>query len=245
MRRASGRAPALTGSARPGDDGRVSFVIDDRTHATSPARFRVSRRKWVEGTGQNALHRLWLWGVASLPDAVLARWRLLWRVPGMGKTMFLWLHAREVVATGALVPVMVVDYSRALCAAYTSLGASDDHVTPVVKVFGAPLWLLRPLPPNGQRFAAASSYSFPREDRPREGRPGDWSDVHPRILDLLCDDLAACIQARRRLAKSVWDELAAAVEELGPKAREPGLHYLDPARYVAWASSDVYVKPRR
>lgn len=213
------------------------MTFDDASAAASPARFAISRRRFVRYFGRNAAHRLVLWLVVTLPGPILAEWREFRRIPWLGPAMYCWAHMRELLAGGALTPVVVVDAARGLCAAYSSLGATDDHTTPVVKIFAQALRHAGPGVRDGHRFVAASGFCQPAADR-----PDDWSDFSPQIVDTLCEDGAACIQARRRIAQFAWDELQAAVAELGPRARQPGLYHLDPARYVAWAADDVYVR---
>jgi hypothetical protein len=212
----------------------VSLTFDDSTYAITPTRFRISRRKFVRYFGRNALHRFVLWLVTLQPDRALRS-----RDPWFGPMHFWWVHMREQVACGALTPVVVVDPIGGWCAAYTNVSMSMyDRFTPVVKIFKQRLDLADPKPQAKRRYAAASAFCDPTPER-----PGDWSDFDPWILDLLCDDVAGCSRVRHQLPRIVWDELDRAVAELGPKAREPGLHHLDPARYVAWTPDDEGESP--
>jgi hypothetical protein len=172
-------------------------ALDSSTTAALPGGLVVSRGKYAEYFGRNALDR-WCyrrcsylpWGARSLP--------------GVGARIVHWHRIQEQLQYGCLNPAVVVDAERRLIAVYTSLTAWGDQPTPVIKILRERLDLIRhSRVTDGSRLAAASIYWRTDESWAR----GCWSDFSPVVVDCLVDDQRLCAEAVARLKPLAWQAL--------------------------------------
>jgi Protein of unknown function (DUF3239) len=190
-------------------------TFDSSTSAAIPGALSVSRRRYANYFGKNAVDR-WLYLACShLPW--LAR-----GVPSLGPKVWQWAQTGEHLQHGCLNPAVVVDAATGLIAVFTSLTAVGDKPTPVVRILRERLDLIDKKPVrNGDRFAAASVYLR----TPESWAEGRWSQFVPIVVDCLVDDRGCCENALARLKPLAWECLELALQQLGG-LRKPGLYHV-------------------
>jgi hypothetical protein len=191
-------------------------TLNNSSRAAIPGALAVSRRRYSNYFGKNAIDR-WLYLACS---------HLPWfarGVPLLGSKVWQWTRTREHLEHGCLNPAVVLDAATGLIAVFTSLTAVGDKPAPVVRILRERLDLIDQRPVrDGDRFAAASVYSR----TPESWAKGRWSGFVPIVVDCLVDDRGCCENALARLKPLAWECLELALPQLRG-LRKPGVYHVD------------------
>jgi hypothetical protein len=150
------------------------------------------------------------WWLAVVMGAALA----MWIIAQHAQTMATWMKV------GDTNPAIVLDPADGLIAVWADMSSRPPGVVPAIKVRRVPL--PRGLSP-GERLTTVCIYFGP------DGR-ANWEDVTPvpiRSCTLSADTIARSLA---RVPDQQWQLLDLGLSELGDKAYQPGIYFLDSQR---------------
>ena len=173
----------------------MKHTVDNSTVASNPGLIEISTKKYFDYIQMKGMRRFLFSVLFCLPE------KFLFKLFGSNRVVFGFIQMREQFRYGCLNPTVVVDKENNLIATFTSLTATGNKPTPVVKISKEPIDQLSNMSiENDQRLPTVALYL----QDPRKMNASAWMDFDPKIANCFTDNRSQCNELLERISENNW-----------------------------------------
>ncbi len=183
----------------------MKHTVDNSTVASNPGLIEISTKKYFDYIRMSGMSRFLFSVLFCLPE------KFLFKLFGSNRVVFDYVQMREQFRYGCLNPTVVIDEENNLIATFTSLTATGNKPTPVVKISKEPLDQLSNISTeNGQRLPTVALYL----QDPKNMNAAAWMDFDPKIANCFSDNRIQCEELLQRISENAWLSLELALKQI-------------------------------